>query len=162
MPCPQLPSELWLEIFHYCSARDLWLSLRKTNGLLEACAEDIICKDILHEFTISYTFSLGAGTRPRWYDVKPSIILCFSGLSKYNSQYALFDKIAFRPEPYHQRAWEKWNQICCGESVGEDWEWKVAWNGEDVRRMKMPRLMISRDHGAWCDWREMLDGYFSP
>lgn len=159
MACPQLPPELWLEIFRHCEAQDLWSSLRFTNKQLKDCAEDVVCSTILKSFTIAQSFSLGAGTRHRWYDVRGSVILAFSGLSKHNSQYALFDDISFHPEPCHQRVWEKWNQIC-GAGVGEDLEWRITLDGAETRRVKMPKLVISAEHGAWCDWREMLDGYF--
>lgn len=158
---PDLPSEIWLEICRFAEAKDLYLSLRPVNKQIFACAEDVLQSEIIPHFTINLSFSLGTGSHHRWYDVRGSITLSFRSVSKYNKQYALFDKITYQPQACQQRAGERWNQICSA-GVGSDNEWRVQMEGGPPRTVRMPNLIISHDHGAWCDWREMLEAYFRP
>lgn len=159
MTLPSLPTEIWLLVFHYVDPADIWMSLRHVSKEFNACARDTMQTEVVPNFLISLTFTLDTGTRARWYDIRGSITLGFSSMSKHNPQYALFDKMHLMPESCHQRAWEKWNQICSA-GVGQSLDWKVAMLDGPVRTVKMSRLIISHKHGAWCDWREMLDAYF--
>lgn len=159
MTIPSLPTEIWLEIFKNVPAQQIWTSLQHVNKEFQACSRDTIQAEVLLNFIISMSFTLGAGTHARWYDIRGSITLGFSSMSKHNPQYALFDKMHLLPESCHQRAWEKWNQICSA-GVGESLDWRVAMQDGPVRTVKMSKLVISHKHGAWCDWREMLDAYF--
>ncbi|KAK4500436.1 hypothetical protein PRZ48_008625 [Zasmidium cellare] len=159
MAIPSLPTEIWLEVFRYVDPADIWLSLQHVSKEFHACARDTMQAEVVPNFLISLSFTLGSGTRARWYDIRGSITLGFSSMSKHNPQYALFDKVHLLPESCSQRAWEKWNQICSA-GVGESLDWRVALKDGPVRTVKMSKLIISHKHGAWCDWREMLDAYF--
>ena len=58
----------------------------------------------------------------------------------------------------------------CSAGVGDDVMWRVklcsdssdeaATTGGDLRAVKLQNLIISEEHGAWCDWRELMSAYF--
>ena len=155
-----LPDEILLEIFRETDPRTLWLSIRNVNQQFRACAEDIVRSELIRRFTVGLNYTLGSGSHHRWYDIRGSITLSFKQMSRLNPQYALFEKLSIRPEACNGRAWEKWNRMCAG-GFGAEQEWRVQLDDRDPRVVRMPKLVISHKHGLWCDWREMLNAYFS-
>ncbi|EME39259.1 hypothetical protein DOTSEDRAFT_38479 [Dothistroma septosporum NZE10] len=166
---PSLPTEIWLSILQHLSPQDLYLNTLNVNKRLRSCSDDILSNESLRNFTVSMSFGLGASTRARWYDIRGSVTMSFTSVSKRNPQYALFEKISVLPDTCHRRVQDTWNRICVA-GVGSDVLWRVqlhrnasdesATTGSDVRAVKLPSLVVSEDHGVWCDWRELMGVYF--
>ena len=154
-----LPNELWLEIFCYLDRSDLWTVIHNVNRQFRACAEDIATKELLQDFTISLTYTLGSGSHHRWYDISGTITLGFKHINRVNPQYALFEVTGTHPESCYSRTVEKWKRMCAS-GFGPEQAWPLKLGG-NPRLVKMPNLVLAADDGLWCDWREMLNGYFN-
>lgn len=172
---PILPDELILEICNHITHEDLWLSVRNVNRQFRRCVEDVM-KGAVHEhLNIGLNFSMGIGLRHRvpdprriavqvtsltsrndqWYDIRASINF---NCDEISNEYAYFDAPTFLPESCRDRASEKWKRIV---STGFDCDqaWKLSLASSDVRYACLPKLIISQ-HGARCNWIELLNAFF--
>lgn len=155
----KLPEELRLHILSYLPSSDLWLSVRHINQRYSRYADDVACKNLVPKFTVSLRFTLGSGSSHRWYDVRGSVHQGFKEISKLNPQYALFEIVTVHPESYHDRVMQDWKRMCAS-GFGEAQEWLVTFRGTGLL-MKMRKHVLSAEDGIWCDWRELLDGYYA-
>lgn len=154
----KLPEELRLLIISFISPADLWLSVRHINNQYKRYAEEVVTKEHVPAFTVGLSFSLTSGSHHRWFDVRGTLHSGYKYMNKLNPQYALFETLQVHPPNYENRIMEKWKQMCAS-GVGTEQEWRVTFGGTGLL-MKMPNLVMSASDGIWCDWREMLDGYF--
>lgn len=155
----RLPEELRLHILSYISPSDLWLSVRHINKQYRNYAEDVASKQLVPKFTIGLNFTLGSGSHHRWYDIRGTVHHGFIQINKVNPQYALFEISTVLPQSCRQRVLETWKRMCA-TGFGPEQEWRVTYSGTGLL-MKLPRLVLSANDGVWCDWREVLDGYFA-
>lgn len=158
-PLEELPEELRLLILSFVPPSDLWLSVRHVNNRYREYAEDVASKRLIPQFTIGLNFTLSQGTHHRWYDVRGTVHHGFKEIHKLNSQYALFETISVDPKNCQERVLETWNRMCAS-GFGPEQEWRVRFPPTSLL-MKMPKLVLSDHHGVWCDWRELLDGYYA-
>ncbi|GIZ49602.1 hypothetical protein CKM354_001263200 [Cercospora kikuchii] len=163
MPPPTLPEELHLHIFTFVELQDLWLSIRLVSRSFNRMIESHIKTDTLPKFVIGINYTLGSGTTHHWYDVRTSVYLSFNAIDKHNPQYALFNNMTVQPEPFHDRAMEKWNRIA-NTGLGAATQWRVQLRSGNPRTcemqfVKLPNTVLSQQ-GAFCDWKELLTAYF--
>ncbi|KAK4542036.1 hypothetical protein LTR36_007067 [Oleoguttula mirabilis] len=168
-----LPDELWLHILTHLPAKDVWASARPlTPQLTRLCEELATSTNTMRNFTVGISFSLGAGARHRWYDIRGTLTFSFQRFSEYNARYVLFGACLAHPSACYGRAMEKWRGICGGGGGGEDGaeglglreEWRVQYGYEgDVKVVRLPKLIVASEAdggGVWCDWRELFDAYY--
>lgn len=158
-PLDSLPEELRLLILSFVPPSDLWLSVRHVNNQYREYVEEVAAKRLVPQFRIGLYFTLNSGSHHRWYDVRGTVYHAFKEIHKVNPQYALFEMISVDPQKYRDRVLETWNRMCAS-GFGPEQEWRVRFPPTDFL-MKMPNLVLSSNQGVWCDWRELLDGYFA-
>ena len=154
-----LPEEIRLAILSFLPASDLWLSVKHVNNQYRNYAEEVATKHLLPRFTIGMHFSLSSDTHQRWQAVRGTVQHGFKEINKLNPQYALFETIEVLPKNYQDRVLETWNRMCIS-GFGLEQEWRVTFPPTGIL-MKMPTLVLSSSRGIWCDWRQLLDGYFA-
>lgn len=154
-----IPEELRILILSFVPTADLWLHVRHINTRYEVYAEDVASLYIVPQFKIGLNFALNSGNIPRWYDIRGTVEHGFKCINHLNPQYALFETRSVLPKDKQDRVLETWKRMCAS-GFGPEQEWRVTFNGTGLL-MKMPKLVLSKDNGVFCDWRELLDGYFA-
>ncbi|KAK3072530.1 hypothetical protein LTR53_006666 [Teratosphaeriaceae sp. CCFEE 6253] len=157
-----LPSEVWLQVFSYCSLQDIWVTLRRLNRQLAACAEDVtIQSTLLSRFTVAIRFPLeptGTDGEPREQVTLSTITFTFRELSSYNPTYALFGSCLVHPRRHYAQATQHWEWLAANQLGEQQWRVQHGYEGE-VRIVRLPRLIVAEGEGVWCDWRELFDAY---
>jgi len=153
-----LPLELLIHILSHADSQTLWRSIRLTNHTLRQEAETFFLQHHLPNFSLSRMYTLGSGSRHRWYDIRATVKLTFKSINKLNPQYALFGIKKLQPENYHERALEKWRTICAaGLSPGPRWTVRF----EAVSHLlRLANLVAAEGGEVWCDWRELANVFF--
>lgn len=154
-----IPEELRLLILSFVPPSDLWLHVRHINPRYEAYAEDVASLFLVSQFKIGLNFALGSGDIPRWYEIRGTVEHKFKCINRLNPQYALFETNCILPKDKQGPVLESWKRMCAS-GFGPMQEWRVTFNGTGLL-MKMPKLVLSESNGVFCDWRELLDGYFA-
>lgn len=154
---PQLPDELWLQILTHLPYHVLWTTIRAVHPKLRTEAEKLTTIHLLPTFTLALPFTLGSGSRHRWYDVRATITLSFSSIDKHNQDFALFAVTGVHPPNYTERALERWRPMCV-QGVGAGLEWQVS-SERVTYGIKLEKIVSAEDGGLWCDWRELLNGW---
>ncbi|EMC91394.1 hypothetical protein BAUCODRAFT_326680 [Baudoinia panamericana UAMH 10762] len=158
---PHLPDEIWLQILNYLPPLDIWRSVHLTNTQLASAAEEAMLKRIIESFTIGLSFSLGAGSRHRWYDIRGTITFQFKEINKHNPQYVLFGSLRVHPDHAYSRAMERWKRMSA-DGLGGRQEWRVQYGDEGPLKMvRLPKLIVADKEGIFCDWKELFDVYFA-
>lgn len=161
MPCPlePFPEELRLLILSYIPSADLWLNVRHVNQTYRHYAEDVAIQTLLPNFTIGLNFTLSSSTHHKWYDVRGTVHHGFISISKPNPQFALFERVEVLPKNCKERVLETWNRMCL-RGFGDETEWRVTFPPTGLL-MKMSHVVMNEEKdGLWCDWRQLLDGYY--
>lgn len=156
-----LPNEVLLQTFHHTPPCTLWTSVRPCSKQLRSCAEDTLRTEVLPRVCINLTFSLGGGSRHRWYDLRATIIFNFSHLDKHNPGRATFKLDHVLPDRCGAQALEKWMHLR-EESSGNVDIWRVELNGA-VCSMPLQQVRIEHQDGQVeisFDWRAMFQRYF--
>lgn len=154
-----LPEELRLHILSFLPHSDLWLSVRHVNSRYRSYAEDVACKKLIPKFTIGMNFSLSPGAHHRWYGVWGTVHHGFKEINARNPQFALFETISVDPKTCQERVLETWKRMCAS-GFGPEQLWRVYLYPTGLL-MEVPTLVLSETGGVWCDWRELLDGYYA-
>ncbi|CZT17956.1 uncharacterized protein RCC_03795 [Ramularia collo-cygni] len=152
---PTLPDELVLEICKHVDQEELWVSFRNVNSQYRRCAEDVVKSHVREHMTIQLNFAIGIGLKHRWYDIRASINL---ECCEVSNEYAFFSAPVFLPESCRDRAAEKWKEILAA-GIDCAQAWKISLESSDLRYACLPNLTLSQ-HGAYIDWRELLDAFF--
>ena len=162
MPLSSFPEELLLHIFTYIQPSDLWLSTRLASKSFNRIISSHLQTAILPHFKISISYNLG---EQRWYDVRTRVFLSYISISKSKSHQALFGNFEVHPEPYTNRAIEKWERLAIqGFNPELTTEWTVQLRIGNPRLCDMHQISLRKtyltEEGALCNWRELLTGYF--
>ncbi|KAM3414993.1 hypothetical protein BST61_g10130 [Cercospora zeina] len=163
MPLSTLPEELHLHIFTFVKPGDLWLTTRLVSRDFNRMIKSYIRINTLPKFVIGTSYILCSGTTHHPSDPRASVYFSFSVIDKHNPQYALFDNMTVQPEPYHDRAIERWSHIA-NAGLDEQMTWRVQHRSGnprtcEVQFVKLPSMVLSQQ-GPSCDWKELLTAYF--
>ena len=160
-PLPHLPPELWLHILTHLPLTTLWTTLRPVHPIFKSEIESHFLRTHLPDFTLFKTFSLASGTRHRWYDVRATVTLGYSGVveqeRKGEREWVLFEVKGFTPPNYGERAGEKWRGLCAGGGLGRGMEWQVEFEG-NVAGVRLESVLPDegQEGRVWVDWREVV------
>lgn len=150
---PHLPDELWLEVLAHLDWLTLWQT-RAVHPKFRVEAERIAIASVLPNLSLSTTYTLGSGTRHRWYDVRATITLSFAAMNTHNPEFALYQLAQVHPTSFHDRALEKWRPMC-SRGLDAALDWQIS-DPQSTCTGRLGKLVAADDGGIWCDWRELM------
>lgn len=152
-PLPYLPDEIWLRVLAHLNWPSLW-QMRTVHPKLRVEAEKLATSNLLPIISLAVTYTLGSGTRHRWYDVRATLSFSFESINKHNPHFALFKVATVHPPNFSDRALEKWRPMCA-RGLDPALEWQINLD-RDVYITTLNKLVATEDGSLWCDWRDLL------
>lgn len=112
---------------------------------------------LLPTISMAVTFTLGSGTRHRWYDVRATMNFSFKSMNKHNPDFALFEVAHVQPENFRDRALEKWRSMSArGLDPAFD---PLISDGDNSYTIRLKTLVPADGAALWCDWSELLTAW---